>query len=100
MMLWTDRELDKDVQDKAIEIARQLITPERAEWIRKEHAELPRFWMGIEHFGFGMRLRNAFRKAGLTDDMTPTGNWDDHYTKVAELAVGIHDDTPQSERRI
>ena len=95
-----DAELDEDVQTKAVEIARQLITPKQANWIRKEYEKSPRFWPGIEHFGLGMQLRNAFRKAGLKDNMTTTLSWDNHYAKVAELAIGIHDDTPRSERRM
>lgn len=88
--------LDPEVRDKAVEVAKAFITPERAEWIRESFAESPAYegsiyavWCGFENFGWAKNFRNALRNAGLTDDMTPFG-WGTHWHVVAELAVGIH----------
>lgn len=82
------RNLSDENREKAFQIAKQFITPERAEWIRQRHAKPDVFGTQLDHFGWGMALRNAFREAGLTDDKIH-GNWDDFYVDIALLAVGI-----------
>ncbi len=95
-MTWPN--LPDDIRIKAVEIARQFITSERAEWIREQYAKDNDFWITTgEHFGYGMALRNAFHEAGLTDDLVPL-DWDRHYQEIAEIAVGITREGGQKTR--
>lgn len=40
------------------------------------------------HFRQGMAARNALREAGLLDAQLPSGNWDDYYIPLLEVAAG------------
>ena len=62
-------------------ILRSIAKHGKLEWI---HAEL-------QHFGWGMAVRNLLRDKGFLDNMTKTGNLDDYYVQLVEAAVGVRD---------
>ena len=82
------RNMSDENREKAIQIAKKIITPERAEWIHERHRTQGLSGTDLDHFGWGMGFRNAMREHGLTDDKIH-GNWDDYYVDIALLAVGI-----------
>jgi len=63
------------------EILRSIAKHGKLHWI---HAEM-------QHFGWGMAVRNLLRDNGFTDDRTKTGNLDDYYEQLVEAAVGVRD---------
>ncbi len=101
-MDWPPR-FDPAVKSRAIDVARDFITPERAEWLRREFAKNPSYigmkfplWIvsdvGAPLFEFLHPLKRELIKAGITNDKTPSGSWEFHtgeLAEIAELAVGI-----------
>jgi hypothetical protein len=84
------REIPKDVLVKAIAVVKKLVAPKDKKRIIEAYILYgTQEWageLGI-HFGWGMAVRNQLRKAGLTDDIFPTGNLDDYYISIIEDAV-------------
>ena len=81
-------ELSDDVKTRAIELLRNEFPLELKQDLQNLIAKNPDNWIGVElHFGWGMAVRNLLRTNGLTDDLTPNGNWDDYYIKAIEEAV-------------
>ncbi|HEY0006207.1 MAG TPA: hypothetical protein VGB17_15615 [Pyrinomonadaceae bacterium] len=97
-------EMPPDVLKRAIAFIRSELPEEVKEDIRRLHAEYGEDWIGemsvLElpggkgriprgHFEWGMRVRNALRNHGLSDDLLLNLNWDDYYVQVVEIAVGL-----------
>lgn len=56
--------------------------------IRDRWESDPETWWALYHFGWGMSVRNFFRSY-VVDQELPSGNWDDYYIPVIEVAVGV-----------
>jgi hypothetical protein len=80
-------ELSDDVKTRAVELLRNEFPLELKQDLQNLIAKNPDNWIGMEHFGWGMAVRNFLRTNGLTDDLTPDRNWDDYYIKAIEEAV-------------
>lgn len=81
-------ELPDDVKTKAVTFLRSQFSEELKEDVRARIKADPIHWIGMEHFGWGMGVRNALRVEGnIKDDLLPSGNWDDYYIKAVEAAV-------------
>jgi hypothetical protein len=80
-------ELSDDVKTKAVAIIQAEFTEDLKEEIRGMIRNDPNDWCSLYHHGWGTGVRNLLREKGLTDDMTPDGNWDDYYVMVVEEAV-------------
>ena len=50
-------------------------------------------WYIPFHFSWGVSVRNWLRES-ISDDMLPTGNWDDYYVEVIECAIGVRKPQP------
>jgi hypothetical protein len=85
-------ELDVDLVHEAVAVLRKWIDPQAAVEIHEAYAEHgPHEWIHQDngHFGWGMACRNALREAGLHDDRTRDGNWDDYYVGLVEIALDL-----------
>lgn len=80
-------ELSDDVKRDAIACLRSHFTEELKQDIRNLIKNDPNEWISSYHHGWGTGVRNLLRENGLTDDLTPDGNWDDYYVMVVEEAV-------------
>ena len=56
----------------------------------KLYEENPDDWMVPYHFHTGMHIRNTLRKQ-VKDSELPSGNWDDYYVAVLEIAMGVRE---------
>jgi len=62
--------------------------PRPPEMTNQEYALLSRG----EHLGFGMQVRNSLRTAKIIEESSlPTGNWDDIYIPLIEVALGLRE---------
>jgi hypothetical protein len=57
----------------------------------RKHGKLEWIHAEMQHFGWGMAVRNLLRDKGFLDNMTKTGNLDDYYVQLVEAAVGARD---------
>lgn len=82
-----------DLPDWIIEksVAYLKTIPEKVqEQLRQSYHELPRdSFIGMIHFNWGMDCRNNLRKNVCLDDQLPSGNWDDYYIELLELALEL-----------
>jgi len=87
----TDRlnELDKKIVDKGIKAINKFISKKDKEKIIETSSKDKCKWWGLYHFSWGMWTRNKLRKYVCSDTKLPTGNWDDYYVPLVELALGI-----------
>jgi hypothetical protein len=58
---------------------------------REMYKEDPVHWMSMYHFSTGMTIRNLLRKEVCSDDQLPSGNWDDVYVQLLEIAAGCRE---------
>ena len=88
---YTDRlnELDKKLVDKAIRAVNKFIPKKDKELIIEAVNKNKYNWSSPYHFQWGMWCRNQFREHVCSDDELPTGNWDDYYVPLVELALSI-----------
>ncbi len=78
--------------DKAVAIAKKWLSLEIAEEMREIHASDGPHWIHnqtLGHHWFGMQFRNVLRDGDLLDGVLPSGNWDDYYVQVLEIAIGV-----------
>jgi len=88
---YTDRlnELDKKLVDKAIKAVNKFIPKKDKKMIIEAVRKNKYNWSSPYHFQWGMWCRNQFREHVCSDNKLPTGNWDDYYVPLVELALGI-----------
>jgi hypothetical protein len=77
------------VIEKSISYLDGLLTKDTKEDVARLHKENPDTWWASFHFGWGMRIRNLLRDNVCLDDKLPSGNWDDYYIQLVEIACGI-----------
>jgi hypothetical protein len=58
---------------------------------REMHKQDPVHWMSPYHFSAGMAIRNLLRDKVCQDDQLPSGNWDDYYVQLIEIAAGCRE---------
>jgi hypothetical protein len=63
--------------------------PELLEETRKLYKEDPVHWISPYHFTTGMAIRNLLREKVCRDDQLPSGNFDDYYVQLLEIAAGV-----------
>jgi hypothetical protein len=82
------RELPEPFVRSCIDLIAGSLSPISRAALRAAVEEDPQTWWALEHFNFGMSIRNQLRQAGYKDDQLPSGNWDDYYVPILEAAVG------------
>lgn len=83
------KELSEEVRDRAVEIVVRVLEISDVSRIKKEASKNKLNWSSRYHFSWGMWMRNQLRNRGIPDSALPSGNWDDYYVPVVELALGI-----------
>lgn len=66
---------------ETIQLVREAMATHGEDWIHKAGR-------GNMHLTWGMGVRNIIREI-FDDNQVPTGNWDDYYIEVIELAVEL-----------
>jgi hypothetical protein len=82
-------ELDPLIVIKSVVVLNEL--PELLEETRKLYKEDPVHWISPYHFTTGMAMRNLLREKVCRDDQLPSGNWDDVYVQLMEIAAGVRE---------
>lgn len=82
-------ELSDDIKLRSIQSLSWVLSAETVYEIRQAHQENPDTWWATSHFTWGMSIRNFLRDNVCTDENLPSGNWDDYYIPLVELACGI-----------
>lgn len=83
-------ELPKALVQKAVDHIRKTLSQQMIETIQKTiDKDGLHEWAIPYHMSFGMVIRNQLRKdAKIPDQLLPSGNWDDYYISILEVAVG------------
>lgn len=113
-----NRDYDKDnIDDRPINVVLDEFLEKCPEWIvRKGVAHLktildngtrgmiyikwkddPIHWWASYHHGWGTAIRNSLRDHVCTDAELPSGNWDDYYIQLVEIACGARDNPTQGD---
>jgi hypothetical protein len=58
---------------------------------RELYKEDPVHWISPFHFSSGMAIRNLLREKVCLDGQLPSGNWDDVYVQLVEIAAGVRE---------
>lgn len=82
-------ELSDDIKDSAVQCLRTTLLDETIDEIRSAFGEDKETWWASSHFYWGMSIRNLLRDNVCLDDKLPSGNWDDYYVPLVELACGV-----------
>lgn len=84
------READPALVDRAVAKLQATLTKDDVEALRELHEGNPATWWAQYgwHFHGGMSVRNVLREA-VADAELPSGNWDDFYVPVLEVALGV-----------
>lgn len=84
-------ELKKEIVDKSIEFLKNKFNqyPKLIEQIKEDHAKDSDTWWAPFHFTFGMKVRNDLRENVCLDTELPSGNWDDYYIELIEMALNL-----------
>lgn len=83
------KELPEWIANRGIEQLISLISVEDVQKIKDEYHKDPDTWWAAYHHGWGTNIRNFLRDKVCLDDRLPSGNWDDYYIPLVEIAVGV-----------
>lgn len=81
--------LDKDIVNKGILHIKEILDSDTIEQIKIEHKNNPKSWWALYHHGWGTAIRNSLRDKVCFDDKLPSGNWDDYYIQIVEMALDL-----------
>jgi hypothetical protein len=76
---------------KSVEALKTILTDEILRNTRKLHTADPEKWWALYHHGWGTGIRNFLRDKVCLDDQLPSGNWDDYYIQLWEMACGLRE---------
>lgn len=77
------------VIERGINAIRKALGPDDIYLIKQDYENDPETWWTTHHHGWGTGIRNYLRKHVCLDNVLPTGNWDDYYIQIIELALGL-----------
>lgn len=83
------KELPNEIVDSAVQCLKITLLDETIDEIRSAFMEDKNTWWVSSHFHWGMNIRNLLRDNVCLDDKLPSGNWDDYYVPLVELACGV-----------
>lgn len=75
--------------EKSVSYLKSVFTESLIEDIVRYHKTNPDIWWAKYHFDWGMRIRNLLRDNVCLDNILPSGNWDDYYVQMIELACDV-----------
>lgn len=78
-----------EIIDKGVAYLKSLISEKDKADIRKMAADDPAEWWALYHHGWGTAIRNKLRHHVCLDKELPSGNWDDYYIQMVEIACGV-----------
>ena len=82
-------ELPDGIKERAVQALKLIFSEVVILEIRKAHEEDSDAWWAANHFSWGMNVRNFLREQVCLDEDLPSGNWDDYYVPIVEIACGI-----------
>jgi hypothetical protein len=77
------------IVEKAVSYLKTLFTEGVKEDVARLHKQDHENWWASSHFTWGMKIRSFLRENVCLDDKLPSGNWDDYYIQLVEIACGI-----------
>lgn len=77
------------IVEKSVSYLKSVFTESIIEDIVRYHKSNPDSWWAEHHFDWGMRIRNLLRDNVCLDNILPSGNWDDYYVQMIELACEL-----------
>lgn len=83
------KELPEWIRDKGVEYLKGLIPDDDKIQIKMEYEKDNKTWWAMYHHGWGTAIRNSLRDNVCLDDELPSGNWDDYYVPLVEIACGL-----------
>ena len=75
--------------EKSVSYLKSIFTESLINDIIRLYKVNPDSWWAEHHFDWGMRVRNALRDGVCSDSILPSGNWDDYYVQMIELACEL-----------
>jgi hypothetical protein len=88
-------ELPEEIKIKSIKFLQEKLLPEWKDEIIAAYYQNPNEWIYSfygGHLRWGMGCRNALRDNICLDDKLPSGNWDDYYIQLVEIAAGVREE--------
>jgi hypothetical protein len=82
-------ELDPLIVKESVKVLSELHP--MMEETRELYKEDPVHWISLYHFTTGMAIRNLLRDKVCRDSKLPSGNWDDYYVQLVEIAAGCRE---------
>lgn len=83
-------DLDKSVVQSAVNHIKVHLSIEGACQIAEEFEKYGVLWFARFHYrNFGLQARNMLRDFVCDDDELPTGDWEDYYFALFEVALGL-----------
>ena len=82
-------ELPDEIKNSAVQCLKTTLLDETIDEIRSAFKDDKDTWWASSHFHWGMNIRNLLRDNVCLDDKLPSGNWDDYYVPLVELACGV-----------
>lgn len=83
------KELSQEITEKSVIYLKSILTEDSVKTIVQEWSHNPETWWAMAHHGWGTSVRNSLRDNVCLDDKLPSGNWDDYYIPLVEIAVGV-----------
>lgn len=81
--------LDRQIAETAVFYIKKNLLSETECQIQEEFERHGVVWFTRHHYGFGMKVRNMLRDLVCDDEDLPTGNWEDYYSALVEVAIGL-----------
>lgn len=86
------QELPQEIVERGVAHIKSKLNPEIVRDITSAWKADPKTWWAAWHHGWGTGVRNDLRDNVCRDDELPSGNWDDYYVQLVEIAVGVRDE--------
>jgi|SRR5690348_2098301 len=85
------KELPKDILESSVQVIRAAFDIDTILRISEEYHADPEHWWAGYHHGWGTAIRNLLRDKVCRDNKLPSGNWDDVYIPIVEIALGLRE---------
>jgi hypothetical protein len=83
------KELPVWIIKKSIPVLKECLGTRVIFQIQEDSKNDPELWWADKHHGWGTAVRNHLRDNVCLDEELPSGNWDDYYIQLVELACEI-----------
>lgn len=75
--------------NKSVEELKKELPLDVVQEIKNAYKKDPETWWAFYHHGWGTSIRNFLRDKVCKDDELPSGNFDDYYIQLVELACEL-----------